>query len=265
MNPLSIGQFTALDLSLEDFIDNTAANGCPLLSLLVCPPNPQIQLPLVSGENLAAIKTRLDTCGLSVLNVECFMLTAKTEVDTWRAALATGAALGATGATALLYDTDEARVINNLHALCALGREFDLRINIEFLPLSPRWQTLHEAAALIETVAEPNLGLSVDLLHLIRSGGTPADIATVPENLIHCAQICDSNDSSAHNHYAEEAASQRLIPGEGTFPITDFLQALPANTPIEIEVPQRASVTTSEKLSKIVSSTQHQLELAGLK
>lgn len=265
MTTLSIGQFTVLDTQVENFIELAATNNCQAVSVLVCSPSPQTPLPLVTSDNLSSVKAQLDTTGISILNVECFMITPRTDIESFRPALEIGAALQATGVTALLYDADESNVSDKLKQLCVLGQELGLRINIEFMPFSPRWTTLEAAADLIQQLNQPNLGLCIDILHLIRSGGVPDDITRIPKELIHYVQICDSPDGSAHMNYAKEAGSNRLAPGDGVLPIKEFLQALPAETPIEIEVPQLTETAAGERLSKIVKATYKQLETAGLK
>ena len=106
------------------------------------------------------------------------------------------------------------------------------------------------------------MGLAVDLLHLVRSGGAPDDIAAIPQELIFYAQFCDSNDLSANQDYATEAGSHRLTPGEGKLPIQEFIQALPKNIPIEIEVPQPPNGSAAKRINDIIEASKQQLLLA---
>ncbi|WP_317930464.1 sugar phosphate isomerase/epimerase family protein [Halioxenophilus sp. WMMB6] len=264
MTTLSIGQFTALDVSVEDYLGLAAANGCQAASVLVVPPGGNTALPLVTVNNLAGVQAKLQETGLSILNVECLMLTPKTVVAEFRPALELGAALNAKGVTALIYDTDDERVRHNITELCAMASEYGLRVNLEFLALSPKWNNLQEVTALVESLAQPNLGLGVDLLHLIRAGNTPQDLAAVPKALIHYVQICDSADGSANSNYGEEAGSHRLAPGAGVFPVVEFLQSLPKGTPIEMEVPQPFTEPAAARLKKIAEASKAQIALAGL-
>jgi sugar phosphate isomerase/epimerase len=201
---------------------------------------------------------------MRVANVECFMLTPKTEVEKFRPAIEFGAELGARSATVLLYDADESRVFDNLSRLSELTAAAGLRVGIEFMPFTPKWKNLKETAALVQQLARPNLGICIDMLHLIRSGGTPADVAAIDPAMIAYAQLCDSNDLTANENYFEEAGISRLAPGEGKFPLQEFLQALPAGTPLELEVPRKPDVPARERVRDIVVRTRRQLELAGI-
>jgi len=264
MGMLSIGQYSALDVGVEDYIGIAAANGCRTVSLLVSSPNPQAQLPLVTADNLDSVRQCLQATGLGVLNAECFMLTPDTDVAGFRPALELASALNARGVTALLYDADEERVRFNLQSLCAMARSLGLLVNIEFMPFSPRWGSLQEATALVEELDQANLGLGIDLLHLVRSGGSVEDLAAVPPQLVHYAQVCDSADGTAHKDYAEEAGANRLAPGAGVLPVQAFVAALPPGTPVEIEVPQPPGMPAAERLAAIIGATREQLRAAGL-
>lgn len=238
MPQYSIAQFTALNASPVDYLRAVAQAGSDFVSLMMNAPGTDNAIPVVSNDNLAEVRQVLSDTGLKVAKVECFMLTPNTDVAAFEPALARGAQLSATGATVLVYDTDEARVKANLAAFYELAGRHNLRVSLEFLAMSPRWNTIVDAAALITGCNLPNLGIGVDILHLIRSGGSVEDIARVPAELIHYAQLCDSNELRSGIDYAEEAAANRLLPGDGVFPITAFLQALPEGTLLEIEVPQ---------------------------
>lgn len=264
MMTLGLHHLGALEVDPITFVTLAADAGCQEVSMFFQPISPQGNTPLVTPDNSTALANRLRETGVRLANVECFMLTPQTQVEHFRPALELGASLGARSATALLYDSDEARVRDNLSQLCDMAASLQLNIGIEFLALTPAWNTLQQAAALATTLAKPNLRLGLDLLHLVRSGGSPADIQTLPAGLVGYAQLCDGADLRVTQDYVEEAAVHRLAPGDGCFPIQEFLVSLPPGTPLEIEVPQRATQPALERITHIVSSTRRQLQLAGL-
>lgn len=264
MITLSIGQYTALDVSPEEHIDIASESGCQMVSLLVNAPSPQATLPLVTHKNLSRVKNALDSSGIRVLNIEWFIIGPDTDVEHFLPALELGTELQASGATVIIYDSDQPRVAKNLQQLSALARDSGLRINIEFLAMTPKWNTLQSAAELVRYVDAPNLGLCIDILHLIRSGGSPADIAMINPDFIHYVQLCDGDNLATSQDYGEEAVGNRLAPGDGHFPIVPFLQAIPAGTPVEIEVPQPPGRPARERVTNIVNATRRQLELAAL-
>lgn len=252
---LSLGQLTAIEAEPAEFIAIAAAAGAQSVSLMVNSPNPQSPFPEVTQDNFSAVQQALRDSGLRVNNVECFMLTPHSNVESFREAFAIGQQLGAIGATALVYDSDEEQVKTNLRQLCALGKEYNLRINLEFMAMTPKWNTLTSAAELIQQVGVDNLGLGVDLLHFVRSGSTLEDLACIPEEIIYYAQLCDSLDITANQDYAVEASAQRLAPGAGKFAVREFIQALPSHAFLELEVPQSAAVPAGERVKAIVAAT----------
>jgi len=272
MTILSIGQMTALDVDVLKYIDIAASVGCQKVSLMVQPPGQGSHWPVTNHENLQAVKQKLADSGLGVLNAECFMLVPGVDVAVYQPALDLAAELHALGVTALIYDPDIERASNNLSRLCEMAQAKGLRVNIEFMPLAPVCRSLTETVSFIKGLGQPNLGVAIDLLHLIRSGGTVEEVAATPPELISYVQICDSADTSVNSNYGEEAAANRLPPGKGGFPVTAFLQALPAGTPVEIEVPMpgEGSNDSSGKQSAkvrvqaIAAATKNELEKAGL-
>jgi sugar phosphate isomerase/epimerase len=264
MTNLGLGQLTAVEVGPLEYVDIAAASGCQFVSLFVRQPGPQAKFPLTTRDNCTAVSAKLRKSGVQVGSVECFMLVPNVDVEQYRPELQLGAELGAKGATALLYDNDEARTLRNLTRLCQIAAEVGLRINVEFMPLAPLGRNICDAAALVDKVGAPNLGLCVDLLHLIRSGGTPADVAAVDPQRIFCAQLCDSMDLSVTNDYVREAGVERLAPGDGKFPVQDFLRALPAQTLIELEVPQSPELPAAERVQRIVAAARKQMALAGV-
>lgn len=86
----------------------------------------------------------------------------------------------------------------------------------------------------------------MDALHLHRSGGTPADLATRRDVPILLAQLCDARSQSPPRHrLREESLGDRLYPGQGALPLADLLAALPAGVPITVEAPVAADIDLS--------------------
>lgn len=77
-----------------------------------------------------------------------------------------------------------------------------------------------------------------------RCGGSPADVAKLPKRLIAYAQFCDAPpalpDLSDVKSIVHEAVDLRLLPGEGSLPLDEFLEVLPARTPLSIELRSKA-------------------------
>ncbi|HYE91197.1 MAG TPA: hypothetical protein VEA38_09265, partial [Terriglobales bacterium] len=85
----------------------------------------------------------------------------------------------------------------------------------------------------------------IDALHFSRSGGLPAHVAAVDPALLRYAQLCDAGaDMPAPTDtpaLIREARTGRLLPGEGVLPLGELIAALPADAPLAIEAPCRAT------------------------
>ncbi len=260
---LGVHQLTVLDISPVELIEIAAKTNCQKVSLFSQPIGGS-QFPLVTKENLQELRSGLSANDLQVANIECFMLTPNTRVDEFEAALELGAELGARGATALLYDADKNRIVDNLSALAELTKSLGIRIGIEFMPLAAGWKNLQETASLVMQLQDLNLGIGVDLLHLVRSGGSPEALKAIDPSLISHAQLCDGSHINVSNDYVEEASFNRMAPGDGVFPIQSFLQALPEGLTVELEVPQVSDLPALQRVQHIVAGARKQLALAGL-
>lgn len=245
---------TALELDPLAFIALAAENRCDTVSLFVNNPNPAATFPLVEPEQVAAVKRSLAENGVAVAGIETYFIAPGVDAAHFRPSLELGAELGARRLTTILYDTDPQRVADTLAATCELAREHGLQVAIEFMALTPAWNTLASVVDLVRRVDQPNLGIGVDGLHLVRSGGTTAEVAALAPALISYAQLCDGRGLQSSRDYVTEAASHRLVPGEGDFPLLDFLRALPSPVPVELEVPQPASVPAAERVRRIVDA-----------
>lgn len=270
MRPLALHQLTALEAGPVGLVSIAAEVGCEQVCLFVHSPRAGSDrapaadaFPTVTRELKGELKARLDGCGISVSNVDFFPLGRDTVVDDHRAALELAAELGARRAVAIVNDTVEERAVANLVRLSELAAEVGLAVGLEFMGLSPGCTSLRRALQLIQRVGRPNVGLAVDPLHLVRTGGTVAELAGVPPGLIAHAQLCDGAHARVTSSYLGEAMD-RLAPGDGVFPLRELVRALPETTPIDVEVPslvlRRQGVPARERARRAVAAARRLLE-----
>lgn len=255
---------TVLDCTAEDGVEIAAAAGCRYTSHWV--QLPAFDLPMQCRvEDLAMaerVRRSLAANGVQPLGIEVFHLRPETEVASFRRSLEIGAALGAKAATAIITGTPGAsQRIDQFAELCQLAAEFDLRVNVEFSPrLSPH--TLVETVDLLEQLGEPNAGILLDILHLLRSGGTIEQVRQTDPGLIGHVQLCDGPMTIGPEARAVEGLLNRQVPGEGEFPIRAFCEALPP-MPLGLEVPFGSAdvrgLTPLERVERIVRSTRRAL------
>jgi sugar phosphate isomerase/epimerase len=197
--------------------------------------------------------------GVKLGNMECFNLTPEVVPEDFRPAVALGAELGATSLVAInAWDPERSRALDNFVALSRIAAEFGMKANVEFISMG-KIRTLEEAVAFVIDSGEPNVGVTVDVLHLVRTGGTAADMRKVDPNLIGYVQICDGPAGLAREEWNDEGFEQRQVPGEGEFPLADIVAAIPSGVTVGIEVPQRsrreAGVSAGERARMAVADT----------
>jgi sugar phosphate isomerase/epimerase len=196
-----------------------------------------VHLPPGDLPRIRRLVSLLDSLGLSVLDVEVIGLFPDTKPRNHLQALETAALLGARHMVVLGYDPHLGRAAANLSAIASLGRQFGLRLMLEFVPYSSI-RTLREALALLEASGASGGGLLLDPLHLARSGGLVSDLEGLPSNLLPYCQLCDApaESPSTPEGMLVESSSHRLLPGAGELPLRDFVAALPSSIGISLEV-----------------------------
>jgi sugar phosphate isomerase/epimerase len=210
------------------------------------------ELPLMADYDLVSDKAERDATrrasidlGVAIELVYPFSFGSRTLVQSFEPDLECAAELGARRVNALVYDRDISRAADNLSAFVTLASRLGLKTAVEFFPGS-QVADLQGALALLERVDNPDwLGLNVDLLHLMRSGGTVTQIVGNLGTNIFIAQVSDGPLILEQSEIAFEASSNRLLPGYGEFDIAAFVARLPAECPICLEIPMTTTANAS--------------------
>jgi len=258
---------TVLDVPAEETVGLAAATGCRFMSLWVQSPQPDYPARCLveSGPLARRVAQSLADNGIRARNLEVFAISPDTDVSLFRPALEIGASLGAQSATALLREGDFTRRVDQFVALCQLGAQYNLQINAEFVSYHSLG-SLDQAVELIAAAKQPNAGIVVDLLHLTRSGGSPEQVRRMDPALIGHAQVCDGPATIRLEDRPFESASDRMIPGEGDFPVRAFLDALPP-APLGLEVPFKAAafegMSPLARVTRLVEATRRVLAAGG--
>ena len=197
-----------------------------------------------------AVAAALAEHGLRLLDVEVVILTPDDRhAEANRRAVATARALRPAHLVVVSFDTDHART---RAAITGIARELmgtDVVPVLEFLPFSAI-RTLAEAAAVATEVRGDGggaVGVLVDVLHLVRSGGSPTDLATAGDVALPYLQVCDApataTRGAARGDLFREATGGRLLPGAGGLPIRATVDAMPAGAAVSVEVLSTALMT----------------------
>lgn len=260
MQRLALDHLTAVDTTPIELAEAARAVGCDAICLFM---EPMDILPLMPKfdiySDLAArrvLKQRMNDLGVTLDVAYPFTIAGRTRVEDFVVAMECAADLDALLVNALIYDRDPARRVDNFGAFCDLAARFDLRVGIEFYPPSQA-PSLAAALDLAATMNRPaKVGINADLLHLMRSGGTLAQLADAPASSILYGQLSDG-PATRPDDLDFEASSARLLAGEGDFDLAGFVRALPEGCPLSVEIPRNGAVgnePTAERVRKAVDS-----------
>jgi sugar phosphate isomerase/epimerase len=236
--PLVLCHFTAVELAPPAFVDLADRAGFTAVSLM-------LQFPSSYGPGFPVLgdtpmrrdtKLRLDDTGLVLFDASTCRLEPETTVDDFRPMVESAAYLGARSINVNGSDPDETRLTDHFAALCELADEYEIAVGLEFM-MSTRVRTIGDALRLIERSAATNASVTVDALHLTRSGGSAQDVARLGAAQLSYVQLCDGPNEVPAEGYAHEGATERLLPGDGVLPLQPLIDAVGPDVPLGIEAP----------------------------
>lgn len=195
---------------------------------------------IVESSDKTEFQNLLADNNVSIINAEYFPVMPETDVSGYAAALELAAALGAKRAVTHIHEVDPARIADQLGTLCEMASDLGMEVGLEFTGFAKGCDSLEKAVKLHQAMNRPNLKIAIDALHLFRTGGTLDQLKTLDPQIIGYAQICDGPHFRKSNDYVEEAMN-RMIPGEGMFPLRALIDILGAHADLDIEVPHYAS------------------------
>jgi len=112
--------------------------------------------------------------------------------------------------------------LGRLQQAAEQAQRWGLRVALEFQARSTFGNNLQTAAAVVEQLNHPALGICLDALHFFTGPSKTEDLAYLrPENLFH-VQLCDV--AGPVRELARDA--DRILPGEGDFPIGELVAQL---------------------------------------
>jgi sugar phosphate isomerase/epimerase len=239
----SLAPLTLLSLAPPELIAVAARTGYQQVGLRLLAAAPGgVAYPLMQdARGLADTLARMRDTGVGVFDLEIVRVGASFRVSDFLPFFEVGARLGAKAMLVAGDDPDEARLTASFAALCEAAAPFGLSADLEFMP----WTKVPDAATALRVVAgaaQANGGVLVDALHFARSASSLADIAAIPRQRLHYAQICDAPAQvpATTEGLIHTARCERLLPGEGGIDLAALFGTLPDDLPISVEIPNDA-------------------------
>ena len=237
---LGLAHLTLEEASLEDLVAAAAETGFSAIGMRICGFAPEEDsvglLGIVSRQR--ALRRRMDDTGISMLNVCSFRLSASITPADYAPVIDACAELGAPIILLTCFVADPAARSDKLAALAERAGRAGIRIGLEFFR-SSELRNLAQAEALRRSNPD-HIGHIMDALHFFRAGHCVADLASLDPGAVFGIQICDGPALAPSDELLRAEIRDRRLPGEGELPLSDFIAALPAHLPLEIECPVRA-------------------------
>ena len=109
--------------------------------------------------------------------------------------------------------------------LCADAVEkHDSRVVYEFMPFDVNVHDLDSALAVVEGVDAPNGGLAIDTWHMAKLGIEPDELRRIQPRHLGWVELSDGRYENMPD-LIDETVNHRRLPGEGEFPIRDYVAA----------------------------------------
>lgn len=265
---LSLAHLTAIDVPPPELIEiagDVGFDAVGLRLLRVTDTSPGYPL-MHDRQMMRATLAALCNTGLRVLDIEFVKIEPTMEFGSLEAFLDAGAELGASEVIAAPYDRDLSRLADNLSILAERAGQRGIGVSLEFFP----WTCVPTLEAAIEIVAkaEQGVGILPDSLHFDRSNSRLTSLRDLPRNRLRFAHFCDATVGPPYSmeELLHAARVERLPPGEGEIDLVSFLNALPPDIPLALEVPMTAMARSEGPravVKTVMAATRRYLENVG--
>ncbi len=271
MDQLGIGYLSVFGLPPVEFVDVAASLECRYISMflrgLPSPPSDHPPFSLTRDRALRSdLRAALRHRGVTITLGDGFLVMPGRDIRECAADLDVIAELAIPRINVVSLDPDRDRSFDEFAVLAQLAGQRGIATAVEPVP-GLTIGDIPTALAAIAHVGRPDFQLLIDVMHISRSGSTPADLAAIDPNHIGYAQLNDTTRQPRSADYMEEAMYERLAPGDGDLPLRDIIRALPPDLVIELEVPQRslavAGVSPIDRLRPCVAAARRVLSDAA--
>lgn len=185
---------------------------------------------------LAEVKALLDDNGLEYLELECLL--------DWMLDPADGLRGVADARKELLFEAAAALDAHHIKVANIFGRPCELpalteryaelcaeaaerhgaRMVYEFMPPDVNVQDLDTALAIVQAAGTPNAAVAIDTWHMAKLGIAPDELRCIPDGLLGWFELSDGHYRNLPDP-VDETVNHRALPGEGEFPIREYVAA----------------------------------------
>lgn len=197
------------------------------------------------------MKVAMRESGVRISHAEGFAVRPEVEAGDYARDLDILMELDAMAINSVCLEPDRVRALEQFSTLADLAAEREIGFTIEFCPPT-EVKSLSDGLAIIHDLERQDVRLVIDAMHFFRSGGTLASLESVDPDLIGYVQLCDVPLTSTDD-YVREACFERCIPGKGELPLDGFIEQMPADVLVGLEIPARSEATGQAQLEAFVA------------
>lgn len=236
----SLAQLTVLDTSPVEISRLAVDCGYDYVSLrqifMDVPGERKVEL-VADKKELKEVKEIIKSTGLKVLDLELARIYDGVNVKEYEKVFELANELGTKNILSSIWTDNKPYYIEKFNELCELAKEYNLNINLEFVPIAGV-KNLKQAIELIENTEFDNARHMIDTHHFQRSQDKVEELLKIDKKLFNYVQICDVKKDIPQD--IEEVKrimrEDRLYCGEGETHIDNILNAIPI-VPYSIELP----------------------------
>ncbi|MCB2078242.1 MAG: TIM barrel protein [Novosphingobium sp.] len=246
MNELGIERLCGFGMPPVDFVKLAADLGCDCVGIGLAPmmqgfnpdnhPDWSLRDSPAQRRDLVAATRE---CGVRISIVEGFAVAPDHDVRSFAGDMDLARELGSDRIACVSLDQDLQHTIDGFAILAEMAAERGLLVSAEMGSLGP-YGLVEPALAVERGVGMANFSLLVDAMHFFRLGNTVGQFAAMDPAVIGYVQLCDAPWKPRFDTYIEEAMYERMAPGEGELPLREFVELLPDNVVVSLEIPMRS-------------------------
>ena len=120
---------------------------------------------------------------------------------------------------------DPERFVERFDALASEAAAHGTRVAFEFLPFASHGDSLAAGVELVTRAANPAGGLCLDVWHVARPGTPYSDVAALPSEFLFAVELNDAAPEAVGTLF-EDTVRNRLLPGDGSFDVPAFIDAV---------------------------------------
>jgi sugar phosphate isomerase/epimerase len=240
VNKFVLAPTTLPEVPPLDYIDAASHAGYDAVGLRLHK-SPGLPFHPVVGDAplIAEIKAMLNGANMPVFDIFSCYLEPDSKMSDFTASLALGAELGGKYIMLMGNDPEFPRMRDNFGLFCDEAKRFGLTATIEFVPTRPLC-TMAMAARMIKETGRQNAVICLDPMHFMRTGGSAAEITALGARFFPYTQINDGVLFPGEPNPADFGRmrqGRRKMLGQGDVPLYAYLDALPQELPLSVEIP----------------------------